>query len=523
MQQRLPGFSAVILAHDHGRWERAARSLLAQTRPAVRTIVVCGDGRSPAGPTAVPAELQGVRFVCRPPEGLRAVCHRLARHSAQGADDDAWEYAVLLDGDDEPFPTCLEHLARAAGSGGGRADAAGVVRCGALWLRADGLVDGVALPPPTGGRYGRPNRDRMLPLAVHRELLAADGVGRCGPALPGGGAVPVVSVPRLLVRRRRERRLRSGEPGDPFPWYTGLPTTHTWVPGELAGRRGRRPEAVSVVIPVRNAVVTLPQQLRALAGQTYRGPWEVLVADNGSTDRSRAVVLEARSWCPGLRLVEAADRTGESHARNSGAAAARGDFLAFCDADDIADPGWLAALVAAARDADLVGGALDVGMLNPAHCDEQPLPMTAQGEFLPFARGANCGVWRDVLTAVGGWDESYRGGGEDMDLSWRAQLCDFRVGYAPDARMHYRLRTAPVALARQKWNYGKSGARLFRSYRDAGFRRRRPATVVGNWVWLCLHLPDLVRSRGLRRRWIRYAARLGGLLAGSIRHRAGYL
>jgi glycosyltransferase involved in cell wall biosynthesis len=49
---------------------------------------------------------------------------------------------------------------------------------------------------------------------------------------------------------------------------------------------------VSVVVPNLNGAATLPDQLEALAGQTYTGDWEVILADNGSTDTSADVVRE---------------------------------------------------------------------------------------------------------------------------------------------------------------------------------------------------------------------------------------
>ncbi|OLZ73695.1 hypothetical protein AV521_05100 [Streptomyces sp. IMTB 2501] len=294
------------------------------------------------------------------------------------------------------------------------------------------------------------------------------------------------------------------------------------APATAGPHRRSSPRLVSVVIPVRNGALTLPAQLRALAAQTYTGAWEVLIVDNGSIDTTRAVAESARRELPGLRLIDAGDRRGESHARNRGVAAAHGDFIAFCDADDEADPGWLGALARAACQADVLGGSLDSSVLSPAHLDEQPLPMTQQPDFLPFARGANCAAWKDVLTTIGGWDEHYRAGGEDMDLSWRAHLCGYRVRYAPDARMHYRLRAELTALARQKWNYGRSGARLYAAYRNAGFERRAGRVVLANWSWLLLHTPDLLHSPA-RRRWIRYAARLAGFLAGSIQQGVRYL
>lgn len=110
-----------------------------------------------------------------------------------------------------------------------------------------------------------------------------------------------------------------------------------------------------------------------------------------------------------------------------------------------------------------------------------------------------------------------------MDLTWRVLLSGFRVAYAPDAVVHYRLRPRLRSLAAQKWRYGRSGARLYRTYRLAGMRRRPLSTVLSNWVWLVLHAPDIVRSAYHRRRWVRYAARLAGLAWGSLREGVTYL
>ena len=99
---------------------------------------------------------------------------------------------------------------------------------------------------------------------------------------------------------------------------------------------------ISVVIPVRDGAATIGDQLEALGQQTYQGEWEIVIADNGSTDGTAE--LAERSWShprAALRVVDASSRPGSSFARNRGAIEAAGDFLAFCDADDIVAPGWL--------------------------------------------------------------------------------------------------------------------------------------------------------------------------------------
>src|SRR6266516_649107 len=114
------------------------------------------------------------------------------------------------------------------------------------------------------------------------------------------------------------------------------------------------PRLISVIVPVLDAAEHLPQQLEALAGQDYPGPWEAVIADNGSTDGSVELALRRLGDLPGGRLVRAERARSASHARNAGAAEARGDFLAFCDADDVAHCEWLTELAAAARQGDLV-------------------------------------------------------------------------------------------------------------------------------------------------------------------------
>ncbi|MEV0301450.1 glycosyltransferase [Streptomyces prasinus] len=517
---------AVVVADPDGDGERTVHGLLAQTvRPVSITLVTtggptAGDGptageaptahraRSPGGAGSSGDTAPPVRVVRCAHEDLGAACVDAVR-SARAP------YVAVLRGGDEALPHWLWHLSRAARDGGGNgAGPVGLVQCGTLRLREDGLVDGFALPSASTRAWPSPADLLEGAYAVRRELLDSDG-----------GTASWVAVPMLLVRRRAGATGNPAvalAPGARVAGRTRL-VRHGYRLPAAGPRNGSVPRLVSVVVPVRNGAGTLAAQLTALAQQTGAVAYEVLVVDNGSTDATREVAERARAELPGLRIVDASDRAGESRARNRGIAAAHGDFIAFCDADDVADPGWLAAMAKAAKEADLVGGGLETSVLSPGHADEQPLPMDAQTDFLPFARGANSGAWKDVLTSMGGWDERYRGGGEDMDLSWRAQLCGYLVRYAGDARMHYRLRGDLRSLARQKWNYGRSGAQLYAAYRRAGFERRDGRVVVMNWCWLLLHVPDLARSPVLRRRWVRYGARLAGFLAGSARRGVRYL
>jgi glycosyltransferase involved in cell wall biosynthesis len=281
------------------------------------------------------------------------------------------------------------------------------------------------------------------------------------------------------------------------------------------------PALVSVVIPSLNSAATLAEQLDALAAQSYAGSWEVVLLDNGSTDGSDALALSWADRLPALRVWRVADR-GISHVRNAARHAAKGDLLAFCDADDIVVPGWLEALVEASLRMDIVGGRLDDRTLNADDVvtwrgampvDEPLVPLG----YLPFAPGGNCAVWADVIDALGGWDTGYVAGSDDVDFSWRAQERGYVVGYAPKAVIAYRYRADARALYKQYFRYGRTEVRLARRF--AGVHRSSLADVLRLWTRLLKRVTALRHPGNDRIVLLREMAYHGGRLYGSFRER----
>jgi GT2 family glycosyltransferase len=242
---------------------------------------------------------------------------------------------------------------------------------------------------------------------------------------------------------------------------------------------GARAPDVSVVVPVGAPSPFLADQLEAVVLQETDFRFEVVVSCNATdeSDCARIAAVTRRFADSGLRLVDAHDRRSASYARNVGAQAATGDVLAFCDADDLVDRRWLAALTDSVADDVAVGGHLDEQMFAiPRQTGWRP-PVTpgALPTFLgvPYAVSANFAVTRRTFDEVGGFDENLTRC-EDIALSWRLRHTGVALRYAPDAVVHYRHRAGVVALVKQHYRYGIGMAQVLRRYgvpRDHGVER----------------------------------------------------
>lgn len=279
----------------------------------------------------------------------------------------------------------------------------------------------------------------------------------------------------------------------------------------------------TVVIPVRNGAGLIGIQLEALTRQTVHD-CEVIVSDNGSMDDTREAALAWRDRLPYLRVVDASQQAGVSHARNVGARAATTDKILFCDADDVVDPGWVEAMASALDIYDLAGGRLDTSLLNRLEVrqwtEEPPqdaLPTALR--YLPYAVGANMGVRRHAMERLDGFDTSFLGGHEEVDFAWRLQRAGMVAGFVPGALVHYRLRTTIRDVARQRFAYGRSSALLQSRYRRQPglppFTVRRQVRILGSHL---LEAPELLRP-STQGQWIVGFAWCWGRLLGTLRYR----
>lgn len=181
--------------------------------------------------------------------------------------------------------------------------------------------------------------------------------------------------------------------------------------------------AISVVFATHNRADRLKLLLASLRNQDVTVPFEVIVVDDGSSDRTPAVLEQAAAAGDlDLRHVRQDPAQGPAVARNTGWKLARAQRVAFTDDDCEASPQWLSELLATAAehpDAIIQGSTAP----NPSELDQLgPFSRTLNVESLgPFFQTCNVSYPRTLLDTSGGFDEETFTvpGGEDADLAWR--------------------------------------------------------------------------------------------------------
>jgi glycosyltransferase involved in cell wall biosynthesis len=224
---------------------------------------------------------------------------------------------------------------------------------------------------------------------------------------------------------------------------------------EVGGHRAAAPPApapprISVIVPVYRHWDLAPGLLAALAAQSLEAAaFEVVLVDNAPDEPRPALALP-----PNARVTPCAAQ-GSYAARNAGVAAARGALLAFTDADCRPEPGWLAALDAAAA-APATAGRLLAGPVRLTGAGDPPNPYEVydlirgipQERYVRhgYAATANLAVPAEVFAALGGFDARRRSGG-DAAFCRRALLRGRRLAFVPEAAVTHPVRGSWEALA----------------------------------------------------------------------------
>ena len=211
-----------------------------------------------------------------------------------------------------------------------------------------------------------------------------------------------------------------------------------------------QPPTFSIVITAYQAADTIATAVESALAQTHP-PLEVVVVDDGSTD-DLAGALEP--YAEQIRVVHR-ENGGGAAARNTGAEAARGDFMAVLDADDAYHPRRLEAIAELARarseldllttDARLILGGEEVGTFAAA------TPFATANQRTSIFDTCFVGGWPAVrlsrLESIGGFDESFRIA-YDWDCWLRAILDGAEAGFVDQPLYDYVLHDGSLSANR---------------------------------------------------------------------------
>ena len=279
---------------------------------------------------------------------------------------------------------------------------------------------------------------------------------------------------------------------------------------------------LSVIIPCYNGAKTLAAQLDALAVQQWDKPWELLLADNGSTDNTRAIAEQYMAKIPHMRILDASAKRGVSFARNLGVTVAQAEAVVFCDADDVVAPGWLAAIGEALQRYTAVASAFDYTRLNKQpgqdYMGGNQATELQQLWYPPYAYhagGCGLGVHKSAHKAIGGFDEDMPRL-QDTDYCLRLQREGIELRFVPEAVIYIRSNDNWQDVYYQARTWARYNTQLYSRYRGTDRIAKPWRKYWRDWYRLLRRL--LRQGNGAK-----FAFQLGwqvGLIEGSILYRS---
>ncbi|MDX6689186.1 MAG: hypothetical protein QOG15_643 [Solirubrobacteraceae bacterium] len=236
----------------------------------------------------------------------------------------------------------------------------------------------------------------------------------------------------------------------------------------------------SVVVCSYNGARWIGECLEALTALDYPD-YEVIVVDDGSTDTTAAIAAQYA----GVRVIST-DNGGLSRARNTGLEAATGKVIAYLDDDARPERSWLTHLARGlARGTHVAAGGPNLAppddgiaadcIANAPGGPTHVLLSDLEAEHVP---GCNMAFIADALRRVGGFDDTFRIAGDDVDVCWRLQEAGEAIGFAPAAVVWHHCRPTLRRYLHQQFQYGRAEGLLERKWPER-YNRRGHATWEG--------------------------------------------
>lgn len=214
-------------------------------------------------------------------------------------------------------------------------------------------------------------------------------------------------------------------------------------------------------MPAWSAEATLPRALACALAQRTGRPFEVLVVDDGSPDRTRAVAEALAARDPRVRVLTQ-ENGGEAKALNTGWRAARGRFVAILEADVEADPEWLEtclAVLEAEPEAWAVGGYLETpredSWIARLAGYEVEVKFRSKPREAKHLTSANVLYRGQAFALAGPFDERLVNASLDSVFNGRLSRAGMRLIYEPRARVRHHYKTSLLGFLRRQWAYAR--------------------------------------------------------------------
>ncbi len=231
----------------------------------------------------------------------------------------------------------------------------------------------------------------------------------------------------------------------------------------------------SIIVPSFNRADELTELLQSIQALDFpRDQFEVIIADDGSTDTTPQVIEQARQSYDFSLHYFTQQRQGPGAARNLGMDKARGDFFIFLDSDVMVPPSWLTNVKKGLEheQADAFGGPDTYLDSFPALLKAINYSMTSfittgglrgkKGKKLAkfYPRSFNMGLSRALKEKIGGFGNLRHG--QDIEFSHRIIKSGAKVVFIEDAPVFHKRRTTIKRFFRQVFNWGVARINLFK-------------------------------------------------------------
>lgn len=232
---------------------------------------------------------------------------------------------------------------------------------------------------------------------------------------------------------------------------------------------------ITIMIPAHNEEVMLADTITYLFEELNYENFEVLVMNDGSTDRTAAIISDLQTQYPRLRTIEILKNKGKAHAFNIGMHFAQGDYILSNDADTIPEPDALMKYMNFfMRDRDMntsaVTANMDVQNLTSLLGKSQTVEFTsivgvikrsqtAINDSMYAYSGANTLYKKDFLIDVGGFRQNRAT--EDISIAWDHQMIGAVPRFAPNVIFHMNVPDTLRDLYKQRKRWAQGGTEVW--------------------------------------------------------------